>query len=273
MNNSREKPIGVFDSGIGGLTVAREVCQQLPGLDLVYLGDTARLPYGAKSPDTVTRYALQGVRFLEEAKIEVLVIACNTASACAIPALREAYPNTPVLGVVEPGARAAVAATKSGSIGVIGTQGTVNSDSYREAILALAPDARVTQKACPLLVPLAEVGWLEHEVTELTLKTYLTPLLEHTAEHDPIDTLVLGCTHYPALKPAIRSALAKLAPTRTIALVDSAEAVTAELAVLTGAKPGQGSRHIYVTDLPKRFAGVAQTFWRAALPEVTHIDL
>ena len=265
--------VGVFDSGIGGLTVAREICAQLPGVDMVYLGDTARLPYGAKSPDTVTRYALQCVRFLEDVQIEVLVIACNTASACAIPALRKTYPAIPVLGVVEPGAQAAVSASKTGSIGVIGTEGTVNSNSYAEAILALNPAARVTQKPCPLLVPLAEVGWLDHKVTELTLQTYLKPLLEGTDDHDPIDTLVLGCTHYPALKPAIRKTLEAMDPNRTIALVDSAEAVTLELSKLTGDKPGMGSRRIFVTDLPQRFTRVANTFWQGPLPEATHVDL
>ena len=265
--------VGVFDSGIGGLTVAREICAQLPGVDLVYLGDTARLPYGAKSPDTVSRYALQCVRFLEDVQIEVLVIACNTASACAIPALRKNYPAIPVLGVVEPGAQAAVNASKTGSIGVIGTEGTVNSNSYAEAIQALNPSARVVQKPCPLLVPLAEVGWLDHAVTELTLQTYLKPLLEGTDEHDPIDTLVLGCTHYPALKPAIRKTLQSMDPDRSIALVDSAEAVTTELSKLTGDKPGMGSRRIFVTDLPERFTRVANTFWQGPLPEATHVDL
>ena len=262
--------IGVFDSGIGGLTVACEIARALPGRDLVYLGDTARLPYGAKSPSTVIRYATRCVGFLAEAGVDAIVVACNTASAFALAALREAYPNLPVLGVVEPGARSAVGATSRGAVGVIGTEGTVRSGSYGRAIHALRPEAVVTQLACPLLVPLAEAGWLDHPVTRLTLETYLAPLVHGNA---PVDTLVLACTHYPVLKPAIRAVLAKLAPTLSVTLVDSAEAVTADLAALTGPAPGAGKRDLYVTDLPDRFSTVASTFWPGQLPTIQHVDL
>ncbi len=252
--------IGVFDSGIGGLTVAREIAAANPSCDLVYLGDTARLPYGAKSPETVTRYAVRCVRFLVEAGIEVLVVACNTASACALPALKREYPSLDIHGVVDPGARSAVAATRSGAIGVIGTEGTVKSGTYPAAIKALRPDAQVTSLACPLLVPLAEVGWLDHEVTRLTLRTYLVPLVDGTE----IDVLVLGCTHYPVLKTAIGDVLGP-----EITLVDSAEAVTADLGPLAGT----GRRRFCVTDLPERFYRTAETFWREPLGDVEHVDI
>lgn len=262
--------VGVFDSGIGGLTVAREIARANPRTDLVYLGDTARLPYGAKSPETVTRYAVRCVQFLVKQGVETLVVACNTASACALPTLRATWPGLNILGVVEPGAATAVAASRTGSIGVLGTEGTIRSESYVRAITARLADAHVTGLACPLLVPLAEVGWLDHPVTRLTLDTYLSELLHSGPPGAPIDTLVLGCTHYPALKPAFREALRRLAPDREIALVDSAEAVTTELGPLPA---GRGARQIYVTDLPERFFGVASTFWPEQLPPVEHVDI
>lgn len=251
--------IGVFDSGIGGLTVAREIIGTYPDADMVYLGDTARLPYGAKSPDTVTRYALRCVRFLVDQGVEILVVACNTASAFALPALRAEFPGLEIHGVVEPGARTAVAATKTGAIGVIGTEGTIGSRSYPLAIHALRSDAVVTGLACPLLVPLAEVGWLDHPVTRLTLETYLQQLAPD------IDVLVLGCTHYPVLKPAIASVLAG----RDVTLVDSAQAVTGDLS-----RPsGTGRLRVCVTDLPARFDRVASVFWGAPLPAPEHVDI
>lgn len=261
--------IGVFDSGIGGLTVAREITRTYPHVDLVYLGDTARLPYGAKSPETVTRYALNCVRFLVEAGIQTLVVACNTASACALPALRQAYPQLAIHGVVEPGAATAVAATRTGAIGVIGTEGTIRSRSYPQAIHARRADARVTALACPLLVPLAEVGWIDHAVTRLVLETYFEELFAGSG--DDIDTLVLGCTHYPALKATIAEVLDRAHADRPVALVDSAEAVTAALPPT--AVGGLGSRRFCVTDLPERFYRVASTFWGSALPAAEHIDI
>jgi glutamate racemase len=252
--------IGVFDSGIGGLTVAREIVSVYPEADLVYLGDTARLPYGAKSPETVTRYAINCVRFLVAAGIDVLVVACNTATAHALPALRERFPELEIHGVVDPGARAAVAASQTGNVAVIGTEGTVRSECYVRAIQRLAPQVSVHSLACPLLVPLAEVGWLEHAVTRLTLQTYLLPLLEAY----PIDAMVLGCTHYPVLKPAIREVVGD-----GIALVDSAEAVSLDLSPLKGT----GQRRFCVTDLPDRFDQVAATFWPGGLASVEHVDI
>ncbi|HIN85885.1 MAG TPA: glutamate racemase [Myxococcales bacterium] len=260
--------VGVFDSGIGGLTVASAISQALPNVDLLYLGDTARLPYGTKSPDTVTRYALKCVSFLAERGVQALVVACNTASACALPAIGQQYPGIPVLGVVDPGARAAVEATRSGRIGVIGTEGTIMSGSYTRAIAGIDPSMDVISSACPLLVPLAEVGWLEHPVTDLTLTTYLEPMLEAS-----IDTLVLACTHYPVLKPAVRRVLDRLAPANEIILVDSAEVVTADLVKTLGHHDGDGNRSFYVTDLAQRFFDVAHTFWPGNLPTIVHVDL
>jgi glutamate racemase len=260
--------VGVFDSGIGGLTVASAISQALPNVDLIYLGDTARLPYGTKSPETVSRYALKCVAFLAERGVQALVVACNTASACALPAIGESYPEIPVLGVVEPGARAAVAATRTGRIGVIGTEGTIVSRSYDRAIAAIDPNIQVISKPCPLLVPLAEVGWLDHPVTELTLSTYLTPMLEAS-----VDTLVLACTHYPVLKPALRAVIDRLAPGNNITLVDSAEVVTADLLQTLSEHNGDGKRLFYVTDLAQRFFNVAHTFWPGDLPRIVHVDL
>lgn len=266
------RKVGVFDSGLGGLTVARALSTRYPGLDLVYLGDTARLPYGAKSEETITRYALRCVRFLVEAGVDTVVVACNTASACAIPALRERFRDVLVLGVIDPGAATAVAASKSGAIGVIGTERTVQSASYVAAITALRPDARVSALACPLLVPLVEAGWIDHPVTRLTLETYLGDLL---AQDPDIDTLVLGCTHYPVLEGVIPKVIERLRPGRPLRLVDSADAISDALA---GSLDGlghtvTGPRRFFVTDLPSSFSRVASTFWPGDLPVVGHVDL
>ena len=212
------RPIGVFDSGIGGLTVAHEIIRQLPRESIVYFGDTARVPYGPKSPDTVCRYSREIGAFLRDQDVKAIVIACNTATAHALPVLREEL-NVPVVGVVEPGARAAVRASRGGHIGVIGTNGTVRSGAYERAIRALAPDAKVTVKACPLLVPLVEEGWIDHEVTQRVAREYIQPLIE--AE---IDALVLGCTHYPLLKPMLCRILGV-----DVQLIDSAAETAAEI--------------------------------------------
>ena len=204
--------IGVFDSGVGGLTVVRQILERLPGESIVYLGDTARVPYGTKSPRTVIRYALNCARILMEQNVKLLVVACNTASSCALDALREKY-DVPVVGVIEPGARAAAARSPQGHIGVIGTAATIASGAYPRAIAALLPAARVACQACPLLVPLAEEGWTEGDVPRAAACRYLGPLLE-----EGMDTIVLGCTHYPLLKPVIAEVAGE-----PVTLVDSAE--------------------------------------------------
>ena len=210
----------MFDSGVGGLTVVRALRRALPGEDVVYLGDTARVPYGSKSPRTVERYALACQRFLLDRDVKLVLIACNTASANALPALREASP-VPVIGAVEPGAARALAATRARRIGVIGTLGTVRSGAYERAIAALAPDAAVTALACPLLVPLAEEGWTDDEIALAVARRYLVELF---ARDPALDTLVLGCTHYPLLAGVLARAADELAG-RPIAIVDSATAM------------------------------------------------
>ena len=216
---SNPAPVGVFDSGIGGLTVAHEIIRQLPHESIVYFGDTARVPYGPKSPDTVRRYSREIAAFLRDQGVKNIVIACNTATAHALDVLRDEM-DMPVIGVVEPGARAAVAATKEGHIGVIGTAGTIKSGAYERAIRAINPSVLVTVRACPLFVPLVEEGWTDHEATRVIAKEYLAPML--AAE---IDTLVLGCTHYPLLKPLLHEVLGP-----DVTLIDSAEETAAETA-------------------------------------------
>ena len=256
--------IGIFDSGVGGLTVQRAIIERLPGLDTVYLGDTARVPYGNKSPEVVTQYSLRNARVLVAQGIDLLVVACNTASAVALPALREAL-SIPVLGVVEPGAREAARASRSGRIGVIGTQSTVASGAYQAALRALRPEAQVTARACPLFVPLAEEGWTdpEDEVVRLVARRYLGPLAAAR-----VDALVLGCTHYPLLREAIAAALPG------VTLVDSAQAIAAEVASRFGAAAGGPATHrFFVTDVPGRFAQLAGRFLGQPVASAEQIDL
>jgi glutamate racemase len=255
--------IGIFDSGVGGLTVHRALLDALPGADTLYLGDTARVPYGTKSAETVTQYSLRNARFLTSRGIDLLVVACNTASAVALPALREAL-SVPVVGVVEPGARAAAQASRTGRIGVIGTPGTVASGAYQAAILAVRPGARVVARACPLFVPLAEEGWTDpaDEVVRGVARRYLAPLLG-----EGIDALVLGCTHYPLLTGAIAAELPG------VALVDSALTVAAEVRARLGPVPGAGTARFYVTDAPERFLAVAGRFLGRPVEAAEHVDV
>jgi len=258
-NNSTDMPIGVFDSGVGGLTVLRALERELPDERFVYLGDTARLPYGTKSERTVQKYAVQAARRLVDEGVKALVIACNTASAVALDALRDAYADIPVFGVVEPGAAAACHASKRGTIAVIATEGTVRGGAYQRAILHLRPDARVLARPCPLLVTLAEEGWTSGSVPEQVVAAYLGDWLAESARPD---CLVLGCTHFPILTPLI----AKAAP-RGMALVDSAQttarAVLDALVVRAGAGAGGAAaprRRLLATDNRERFARVGRVF-------------
>ena len=193
-----EAPIGIFDSGIGGLTVARAIYDRLPNESTIYFGDTARVPYGPKSPDTVRRYSLEILHWLLGQRVKAVVIACNTSTAHALDALQAESP-VPVIGVIDPGARAAVAAMRPGPIGVIGTAGTIASNAYARAIQAAMPGARVEQQACPLFVPLVEEGWFEHPAAELVAAEYLEPM-----KRAGVGVMVLGCTHYPLLKPLLQ---------------------------------------------------------------------
>jgi glutamate racemase len=259
-----DAPVGVFDSGIGGLTVVAAIMQALPNERVVYVGDTARVPYGPKSPETVVRYSRQIAHWLLEQHVKAIVIACNTATAHALDTLQRECP-VPVIGVVQPGARAAVAATHTGHIGVIGTNGTINSGAYQRAIAALAPDAVVTQLACPLLVPLVEEGWLNHPATRMIVQEYLAPLRDQA-----VDTIVLGCTHYPLLAPLIQETVGP-----AVMLVDSAaETARALNAVLTAeglnaSASGNRLHHRFIaTDAPDTFRRIGQRFIGPILSDV-----
>lgn len=267
----RERAIGVFDSGVGGLTVASAIARALPAESLLYLGDTARVPYGTRSPETVLRYAHNNATFLEARGIKLLVVACNTVSATALEPLAGSAP-VPVLGVIEPGARAAVAASAGGEIAVLGTPATVRSGAYVRAIQARAPGRDVVQIPCPLFVPLAEEGWTDHEVTRAVAREYLAPLAGR-----PVDTIILGCTHYPILAPAIARA-AESVLGHAVTVVDSAGAAAEEVARhLTegglASAAGPGEHRFCVTDEPARLEEVAARFWGGALPAIEHVDV
>jgi glutamate racemase len=257
------QPIGVFDSGIGGLTVVSALRRLLPNESIFYLGDTARVPYGGKSAATVQRYSREIAALLLEERAKTVVVACNTASALALPNLEETLPVA-VTGVILPGARAAIAQTRTGHIGVIGTRATIKSGAYERALQALNSDVHVTARACPLLVPLIEEGWLESEISDEIIGQYLAPLLK-----DGIDTLVLGCTHYPLL----RNAIARIAGDK-VALVDSAEncalAVRDLLASRNLGAPAidRGSLRVALTDPPDAFLRVAREALHLEVGEV-----
>jgi glutamate racemase len=259
----RERPIGVFDSGIGGLTVVSALRELLPNETIHYLGDTARVPYGGKSAATVERYSLEIAGMLLEENCKAIVVACNTASALALPKLEKSV-SVPVMGVIRPGAEAAVAATRNGHIGVIGTRATIGSGAYERAICALDPAVRLTVRACPLFVPLIEEGWLEGEITDRVVRQYLAPLLA-----DGIDTLVLGCTHYPLL----RAAIGKFAGDE-VQLVDSAHNCATALSRLLETEQlrrnsaSAGNLSVALTDPPDVFLEVARRALRLEIGEV-----
>lgn len=264
----KEKPIGVFDSGIGGLTVVKRLISALPNEDIVYFGDTARVPYGSKSNSTVIEYSLQNAKFLAGKGVKAIVVACNTASSIALPAIRQKY-NVPVIGVIEPGAEFALRESKTGRIGVIGTRATVNNNAYSSSISKLNSNVEVFEKACPLFVPLAEEGWLDHKATYAIAEEYLASLREKK-----IDTLVLGCTHYPLLAKVIQDVIGK-----EVKLVDSgiatAEIVREEIdriGFLTN-KNAMGNQSIYVTDINPNFKEVAELFLGTKIKEINKVDL
>jgi glutamate racemase len=251
--NLSARPIGVFDSGIGGLTVVKALRHLLPAERIIYLGDTARVPYGNKSPGTVERYSVEIAGMLTERNAKVIVVACNTASSLALPKLEQTCP-VPVIGVIRPGAEAAIAATRNRHIGVIGTRATVKSGAYEKALQTLDSSVKVTSQACPLLVPLIEEGWLNDPLTDRVIARYLEPLIAQK-----IDTLVLGCTHYPLLASAIQRALES-----DVTLVDSAR--NCALAVqqlldqtsMRAPDASHGGLEIALTDKPDNFLRVAR---------------
>jgi glutamate racemase len=264
-------PIGVFDSGVGGLTVLRALRSQLPGEQFIYLGDTARLPYGTKSAQSVERYSIQAAQFLVARGIKCLVVACNTASAVALSALRSAFAPLPVIGVVEPGASAACAASQTGHIAVVATEGTVQGGAYQRAIARLRPNAVVYAQPCSLFVALAEEGWNEGPIAEAVARRYL----ENILEDQRIDTLLLGCTHFPVLTSTLAQVVGS-----TITIVDSARTTAAVLAheLQTGEllRTGTGTPpRLMATDSPERFARVGSRFLeeRFAAEQVELVDL
>ncbi|MDX1454121.1 MAG: glutamate racemase [Gammaproteobacteria bacterium] len=246
-------PIGLFDSGVGGLTVLKALQAELPGESYLYLGDTARVPYGTRSPETVSRYAVQATELLIERGIKALVVACNTASAFALEAIRDAHPELPVFGVIQPGAQAAVAASERGHIAVIATEGTVRGGAYQSAIHALAPDTEVSALACPMLVALAEEGWTDGDIVTAILRRYLDPLFAAPAA----DTLVLGCTHFPVLGDSIRAVVPD-----NVKLVDSAATTASVVAAALRQRAVEESagQHFLVTDNVERFRQSALQF-------------
>ena len=262
-------PIGIFDSGIGGLTVARAIYERLPHESTVYFGDTARVPYGPKSPETVRRYSLEILDWLLLQKVKAVVIACNTSTAHALETLQQHSP-VPVIGVIDPGARAAASASVAGPIGVIGTAGTIASNAYARAIQRRRPNARVEQRACPLFVPLVEEGWFDHPAAELIAREYLEPLRQAG-----VDTLVLGCTHYPLLKPLIQRVMG-----RDVRLIDSGEETAAVVAHvldrnnLRAPEDGPVEHRFAVSDDEARFRQVGARFIgeRLGQAEVVPLD-
>ena len=259
--------LGIFDSGIGGLTVYKEVRQALPGADIHYFGDTARVPYGTKSAETVTQYSIQIGTYLQASGVDAVVIACNTASAYAIDVLRSVLP-IPVFGVVLPGAAAAVRSTSNGIIGVIGTRGTVASGAYQRAITELDPDMKVVAAHCPLFVPLVEEGWLLDPITQEVAIRYLESLME-----EGVDTLVLGCTHYPMLKEVISMVMG-----HEVTLIDSAEETAVKLKEYLDDngfvdETASGTDLFEVTDLPQRFQDVGQVFLDRKLENVQQVTI
>jgi len=262
-----DQPIGVFDSGIGGLTVVKEIKRLLPNENLIYFGDTGRVPYGNKSKSTIIDYSLQITRFLESKGVKLVVIACNTATAHALDAVKKAT-SLPVIGVVDPGARAAAEKTKSKRVGVIGTLGTINSKAYEKALHKLSADLEVFGQAAPLFVPLVEEGWFTHPATSLIIREYLKPLENHR-----IDTLVLGCTHYPLLKTAIDRELFS-----SITLIDSGEEVAKDVRtvlarhhLLNPSRRTDPYRY-FVSDLNFRFKELGRMFLDEPFDQVTLVE-
>jgi glutamate racemase len=267
--SATRQAIGAFDSGVGGLTVVQAMRQLLPAEDILYLGDTARVPYGNKSPETIVRYALENLAFLNRSGVKAVVVACNTASAHALAMLQKVA-DVPVIGVIAPGVEAALAATRNGRIGVVGTQGTINSAAYQNLLRQLRPGVRITAVAAPLLVSLVEEDWLQHPATRMILEEYFAPL--RAAE---VDTVVLACTHYPLLKALAQSVLGP-----EVVLVDSAQNAAAALArvlVEQGleADPGAGPGRITIctTDVPAQFTRLAERFLGGSVGELRQVSV
>lgn len=268
MTYHNTNPIGIFDSGVGGLSVLSELQKCLPHESFIYLGDTARLPYGTKSPHIIEQYALRVATHLQTYQIKYLIIACNTASAFALDFLRQKFPDLPVIGVLEPGALAAAQHTQNKHIGIIGTEATIKSGAYELAIQQHLPDAQLISQACQLLIPLVEEGWANHPVTQQVIEVYLSPL-----KKENIDTLVLGCTHFSILKAAIESFMGP--DVRLIDAADTGQIIHADLeklGLLSDIKE-PGTQKFLVTDTPEKFQQVMHIFQGESTPPIDMVSL
>jgi glutamate racemase len=262
------RPIGVFDSGIGGLTVVKEIMRILPNEDIVYFGDTARVPYGTKSPETITKFAFQDTRFLISKDVKAIVIACNTASAMALEAVQEGF-DIPVIGVIKPGAHASVRTSKTGRIGIIGTEGTIGSKAYEKSIKKLYPEAELVGYPCPLFVPVVEEGWVDTKVSYLIAQEYLEPLREAK-----VDTLVMGCTHYPLLTKVVGDIMGS-----GVNLINPAEETAIELkdilmeGNLQNSSDNAPNYSYFVSDNPDKFSRVGSNFLNREISNIRKIDI
>jgi len=264
LNISYKQPIGIFDSGVGGLTVFKEIRKRFPFEDIIYFGDTARVPYGPKSKNTVSEYSIQNARFLVQNGAKIIIVACNTSSAVALDYLKENL-SIPVIGVIEPGAISAVSNSKNKKIGVIGTEGTIRSQAYSKAIFELEKKSEVFSHACPLFVPLVEEGWESHQITKEIIAEYLDPLLKNE-----IDTLVLGCTHYPILKKSIKEIVGN-----KVNLIDSAEVIAESLEkILPFAETeNKGRETFYVSDNEDKFKKIASRILEKEIAKLIMVKL
>ncbi|EQB63143.1 MAG: Glutamate racemase [candidate division Zixibacteria bacterium RBG-1] len=265
--NSPAQKVGVFDSGVGGLTVVKEIFRKLPQEEIVYFGDTGRFPYGTRSKEVIQGFSEQAVKFLLGQDVKIIVVACNTASAQALSFLKQNYP-LPILGVIEPGVKKALATTKNKRIGVIGTEGTVASNSYPEALRQIDPSVKVFSYPCPLFVSLAEEGYINKKATYLIAQDYLKPLIRAK-----VDTIILGCTHYPLLKNVIQKVVKN-----KVKLVDSAEAIALETKKVLEERNLLNNDHqphpkFYVSDLPEKFIKLARRFIKNNVNSVERIDI
>ncbi len=263
---TRENAIGLFDSGIGGLTVLQKIIEALPQENTVYLGDTARAPYGAKSPDTVLRYSVENALFLVEKGVKLIIVACNTSTALALEPLKGRL-SVPLIGVIAPGVARALDVTRNNKIGIIGTEATIQSGAYTKALKAQMPHIEVYSRACPLFVPLVEEGWTDNEVAARTVKAYLSSL-----KQSGIDTLILGCTHYPLLKKAIGTFMGG-----GVCLVDSAEEIAKNVSGLLkkrslARRKGKATHSFFVTDAPDRFVEVGRRFLGEKVESAVRIE-
>ncbi len=261
---NKTSPIGIFDSGIGGLTVAKRIIAMLPNENIVYFGDSARVPYGSKSNETVIEYSLQDAQFLISKNVKLIIVACNTASSIAINKLKERF-TIPIIGMIEPGTQLALKSTKNGRIGVIGTDATINNKAYSSELNRIENNLEIIEKPCPLFVPIAEEGWLDHEATKLIAKEYLQDLIDFG-----VDTVILGCTHYPLLSGVIQEVMGE-----DVTLIDSGMAASLEVEDYLNGRGVRndsnqlGTLEFYVSDLPAKFKAVAERFLGT---EVKHIE-